>query len=569
MATAAVLTQQQQGPGVNKRYRPTPAKTFQCRGYGECRMVFSRSEHLARHIRKHTGERPFTCHCGKQFSRLDNLRQHAQTVHSDKQDQNERMMRDLTSLHASMAAANKATSRGGRRAAGTGAGNGTAGIVSVAAAVPQIKVEDGGRPGTSTGYEGANWQISQNPVDDNNSFRDQHHSFRDQSFRDNHSVSPVSPASPISNAAGPSRGSGGGSFRASQHHSPTGLQQQQSPQSFLPPFSSHNYPVASSAAATTSSRFSFNVPPPNSSVKGSESSSSRPTTATHQGNGSGTVLPPLSSVVPTSIPPPPPSSSSRPGSSHILPPSAGLLSNATTSTTGSSFPYPNFGWARPGTAPSSLSFPGPPPPSAAAAASATAFSFSSPYTSQLVGRSSAAASVAAAADGADSPFSFNLPPPTTTTSRKRSFSTANEDDDGGESSRPTSRRLTVMELCSNDPAPSSDIRPTTTSTITRRAAGLSLSHSYSSNSQLFSPIETPTTGTIEESRGLPSRVFERRERERSPQSYHLGVSAAGARSRYAAHGRSVSVSSSSSASAASDGLRSPVSSAGSPVAVYR
>jgi len=37
--------------GVNKRYRPAPAKTFQCRGFGECRMVFSRSEHLARHIR--------------------------------------------------------------------------------------------------------------------------------------------------------------------------------------------------------------------------------------------------------------------------------------------------------------------------------------------------------------------------------------------------------------------------------------------------------------------------------------------------------------------------------------
>jgi len=39
------------GGQVNKRYRPAPAKTFQCRGYGECRMVFSRSEHLARHIR--------------------------------------------------------------------------------------------------------------------------------------------------------------------------------------------------------------------------------------------------------------------------------------------------------------------------------------------------------------------------------------------------------------------------------------------------------------------------------------------------------------------------------------
>lgn len=39
------------GQQAQKRYRPAPAKTFQCRGYGECRMVFSRSEHLARHIR--------------------------------------------------------------------------------------------------------------------------------------------------------------------------------------------------------------------------------------------------------------------------------------------------------------------------------------------------------------------------------------------------------------------------------------------------------------------------------------------------------------------------------------
>lgn len=31
--------------------------------------------------RKHTGERPFKCHCQRRFSRLDNLRQHAQTVH--------------------------------------------------------------------------------------------------------------------------------------------------------------------------------------------------------------------------------------------------------------------------------------------------------------------------------------------------------------------------------------------------------------------------------------------------------------------------------------------------------
>ncbi|KAJ7738763.1 hypothetical protein B0H16DRAFT_89923 [Mycena metata] len=95
-----------QGQGQGKRYRAAPPKTFQCSGYGECRMVFSRSEHLARHIRKHTGERPFACHCAKQFSRLDNLRQHAQTVHSAPEDKplNERMMRALAGVNASMMA---------------------------------------------------------------------------------------------------------------------------------------------------------------------------------------------------------------------------------------------------------------------------------------------------------------------------------------------------------------------------------------------------------------------------------------------------------------------------------
>lgn len=30
---------------------PSSAKSFQCKGYGDCKMVFSRCEHLARHIR--------------------------------------------------------------------------------------------------------------------------------------------------------------------------------------------------------------------------------------------------------------------------------------------------------------------------------------------------------------------------------------------------------------------------------------------------------------------------------------------------------------------------------------
>ncbi|KAF6758452.1 hypothetical protein DFP72DRAFT_807742, partial [Ephemerocybe angulata] len=169
-----------QAPGApTKRYRPAPAKTFQCRGYGECRMVFSRSEHLARHIRKHTGERPFSCHCGKQFSRLDNLRQHAQTVHADKQDQNEQMMRDLTSLHATMAAANKGSGRpaapGARRTATTHSGGHQVdgGPVMMKQEHSEHPLGLSLRPGTSTGYEAAGdmWTGS------NHSFRDPGQSF--------------------------------------------------------------------------------------------------------------------------------------------------------------------------------------------------------------------------------------------------------------------------------------------------------------------------------------------------------------------------------------------------------
>lgn len=62
---------------------------FYCTGYPPCNLSFTRSEHLARHIRKHTGERPFQCHCSRRFSRLDNLRQHAQTVHVNEEIPND------------------------------------------------------------------------------------------------------------------------------------------------------------------------------------------------------------------------------------------------------------------------------------------------------------------------------------------------------------------------------------------------------------------------------------------------------------------------------------------------
>lgn len=45
-----------------------------------CGRLFKRLEHLKRHVRTHTQERPYVCqYCGKAFSRSDNLAQHRRT----------------------------------------------------------------------------------------------------------------------------------------------------------------------------------------------------------------------------------------------------------------------------------------------------------------------------------------------------------------------------------------------------------------------------------------------------------------------------------------------------------
>ncbi|KAG6331020.1 hypothetical protein ID866_8070 [Astraeus odoratus] len=542
--------------GVNKRYRPAPAKTFQCRGYGDCRMVFSRSEHLARHIRKHTGERPFTCHCSKQFSRLDNLRQHAQTVHADKQEQNDRMMRDLTSLHASMAAANKAGQPRGKRGQATS----TATVAAIAASssaagLDVVKEEDivhpiHYRPGTSTGYEGTDSLMYPDDWSSDGGGGGTHphprptnsHSFRDssQSFR-----------VPLASASSPFYG---------QHNT----------QSFLP-------------LATSSTTFSFGLPPSRDGRPGS--SSSRPPTAgasapalappsaapsaepsPPSSSSHARTLPPLAAVVSASIaaaPSQPPTSSSGLSGNSILPLPAAAAFARRPHTAG-----------RPGTAPASFFVPPPKPayaggpglahhaelplPSygrsaelAAAAGTAAAYHHHHHHQQQQQQQqqqqhgAGSAFEVEPASPIGDSPFSFHPPPAVAEPAappppasapagnpRKRPFSGLVDPDEsparrepgavppgsaaggGGEyeygtESRPQSRRLSVMELC-NDADVDGTVRsflsaaagnggssrPSTSSGLCTSASALALvdrSPSTTSATALLPGAQTATT----------------------------------------------------------------------------
>jgi hypothetical protein len=390
-------------------------------------------------------------------------------------------MRELSSLHATMAAANKATQQRGKRgaqqappvsvslsadsnpdspgdataphrmqqqqhqhggASGNNGGGGAGEGVKQEDTQPTLSLVSQ-RPGTSTGYEGDTDLFHHHPSAASRSWyvqdadRSHHrqvnnHSFRGsiQSFRAPSPVSPASSTSPTS--ATPT--------------SPPSAHAPHPGQSFLASGESFvELGVSDLPAPSWSTTTRSDIRP--------SSSSSRPPTASRESTDSHPrSLPPISAIVSSSLPP---SQWGSVPSQSVFPIQSGpgiVPARPSTAT-------------RPGTAPAS--YYASPPFGGFGGGSGLVLSSSTATTnpygySELVRSSSGYGSTDASdspiGGGYDSPFSFHPPslPSDALVSRKRPFSGLDDDDRerlgssaGGSESRPQSRRLSVMELCND------------------------------------------------------------------------------------------------------------------------
>ncbi|KAI8074081.1 STE like transcription factor-domain-containing protein [Gongronella butleri] len=79
LSASKTTTSPQMHLADHEKCDPSMARFFTCPIYS-CRKIFKRLEHMKRHLRTHTMERPYLCSmCGKRFSRSDNLAQHKKT----------------------------------------------------------------------------------------------------------------------------------------------------------------------------------------------------------------------------------------------------------------------------------------------------------------------------------------------------------------------------------------------------------------------------------------------------------------------------------------------------------